>query len=90
MKERSVESRWQGILNALRNTTPDPSHPTFSNLAAGPLEDLLAQHGAEVIDRVVLEARRSPAFNLLLGGVWQNQMTDEVWSKVQKARLKSW
>ena len=52
-------------------------------LAAGPLEDLLSKHGAGVIESIEAEARRSPSFAQLLGGVWKNQMSDQVWSRVQ-------
>ena len=52
-------------------------------LSAGPLEDLLARHGPAFIDRIEDEASRNPRFRHLLGGVWKNSMTDEVWSRVQ-------
>jgi len=58
----------------------------MENLSAGPLEDLLAMHGPAIIDRVEAEAARDPTFAKLLGGVWQNRMTDEVWARVQAAR----
>jgi hypothetical protein len=52
-------------------------------LSAGPLEDLLAKHGEEFIDRVEAEARKDPLFAKLLGGVWQNSMSDKVWIRLQ-------
>jgi len=52
-------------------------------LAAGPLEDLLAKHGHEIIESIEDEALKNPSFARLLGGVWQNQMSDEIWSRVQ-------
>jgi hypothetical protein len=52
-------------------------------LSAGPIEDLLAQHGDAFIDRVEIEARRDPSFAKVLGGVWQNSMSDEVWKRLQ-------
>lgn len=52
-------------------------------LSAGLLEDLLAKHGTTMIDRVEKEAKSNPLFANLLGGVWQNSMTDEVWARVQ-------
>ena len=52
-------------------------------LSAGPLEDLLAYHGHLIIDRVEAEARRKPLFAKLLGGVWQNIMPDDIWTRVQ-------
>ena len=61
-----------------------------SLLAAGPLESLPAWHGAQFIERVECEAAASPRFNHLLGGGWQNDMTPEIWGRVQKARKESW
>jgi hypothetical protein len=52
-------------------------------LSAGPVEDLLAKHGERFIDRVEAEARKSPKFAKLLGGVWKNCMTDGIWNRVQ-------
>jgi hypothetical protein len=57
------------ILQALRIVPADPGNSIFQALAACPLEDLLAAHGAAMIERVEVEARRNPEFNLLLGGV---------------------
>lgn len=61
----------------------DDSDVIEANLAAGPLEDLLGYHGPAYIDRIEGEAARNPRFRHLLGGVWQNAMTDEVWVRVQ-------
>ena len=54
-------------------------------LSAGPIEDLLAKHCEIFIDRVEAEARKDPRFAKLLGGVWQNKMSDAVWKRVQAA-----
>ena len=59
-------------------------------LAAGALEDLLASHGEQFIDRIEIEARKNAKFNDLLGGVWQNLMTETIWARVQNARRKVW
>ena len=61
----------------------DQSTKTVQNLSAGPIEDLLAEHGDETIEIVEAEARRDPSFAKLLGGVWKNRMSDEVWARVQ-------
>ncbi|WP_310446095.1 DUF6869 domain-containing protein [Thiobacillus sp.] len=90
MDKRTPDQRLQAILNALKNTKADPSHHTFQNLAAGPLEDLLSDHGRDLIEQVETEARRNPNFNLLLGGVWQGGMSEEIWARIQAARLKVW
>jgi hypothetical protein len=78
------------ILAALDAMPTDPANAAFQSLAAGPLEDLLGKHGPTVIERVETEARRNPAFNLLLGGVWKGSMTDDIWTRVQAARLNAW
>jgi hypothetical protein len=55
-------------------------------LSAGPLENLLALHGEGFIDLVESEAQRDPSFAKLLGGVWKNRMSEEVWQRVQAVR----
>ena len=58
--------------------------------AAGPLEDLLVNHGPVVIDRVVSEAQRNPKLNFLLGGVWQRTIPKEIWERVAEVRREVW
>ena len=78
---------WQFILEAHQR---DLSDKVIGNLAAGPLEDLLAKRGADFIDRVEELARKDPKFNYLLGGVWRNSMTDDVWKRVENIRNHTW
>ncbi len=54
-------------------------------MAAGPLEDLLGAHGAALIEDVERLSRENAAFQHALGGVWQNDMSDEIWERVLKA-----
>ena len=54
-------------------------------LAAGPLEDLLAWHGENIIGEVEALAKRDPAIRRCLAGVWQNQMSDEIFARVQRS-----
>ncbi len=61
----------------------DQSIKTMQILSAGALEDLLAKHGNEMIGLVEAEAKRNPSFAKLLGGVWKNSMSDEVWARLQ-------
>lgn len=75
------ERAWKFILLALESPI---CAPRLGVLAAGPLEDLLSHHGASFIERVEVEAKTNPKFAHLLGGVWQFQMTDEVWGRVQQ------
>ena len=65
------------------------NNETKEVLAAGPLEQVLSNHGGEIIDRVETLARQDPSFSSLLGGVWQNAMSDSVWERVQKYCNKS-
>jgi hypothetical protein len=79
----SAEDAWQVILTVL---SLRPSDDVIGVLAAGPLEDLIDDHGADFIGRIEEEARKSPAFRHLLGGVWRSG-TPEVWARVEKARV---
>lgn len=81
------EKVWEFILKAYKRELDDR---VVSILAAGPVEDLLAYYGAEYIDRVETLARQDPKFNYLLGGVWKNAMTEEVWDRLQAARRETW
>jgi hypothetical protein len=74
------ESAWRLILEVLKL---DQSNHIMEVLSAGPLEDLLAQHGLHFIERVEREAKNNPGFATLLGGVWKNTMSDDVWARVQ-------
>jgi hypothetical protein len=78
---------WQFILEIYKR---DLSDNIIAVLAAGPLEDLLAKRGVDFIDRIEELARKDPKFNYLLGGVWRNTMTDEVWQRVQAIRNHVW
>lgn len=75
------EHAWQCILATVAEAR---SQPYLGVLAAGPMEDLLGLHGSAFIERVELEARKNPKFAWMLGGVWQCQMTDEIWNRVQR------
>lgn len=71
---------WDLILEILHR---DPPTEVIEVLAAGPLEDYLAKCGDRVIERVEAQAAKDARFKSLLGGVWQNSMSDEVWSRVR-------
>lgn len=75
------ERAWNFILMALESPI---CQPHLGVLAAGPLEDLLSHHGEDFIQRVEAEAKANAKFAHLLGGVWQSQMTEAMWSKVQQ------
>ncbi|WP_233840417.1 DUF6869 domain-containing protein [Dyella sp. 2HG41-7] len=79
----SPDEAWAFIVAAWNM---DKSQAVAENLSAGPLEDLLATHGEYVIDRVEAHAAADPSFAFLLGGVWRNVMTEDVWSRVERVR----
>ena len=84
----SPQDLWLLIVKILSLNNSDP---ILMNLSAGPLEDLLSKHGDSFINRIELEAKENPKFASLLGGVWQNSMTDEIWMRVQHVcNRKGW
>lgn len=78
---RAPDQLWDIILTILHK---DPPMSVLAVLAAGPLEDYLATNNEEFIVNVENRAKEDPKFASLLGGVWQNGMTDETWERVQK------
>ena len=70
---------WQLIL-AIHSR--DQSSAVQCVLAAGPLEDLLVDHGPAFIDLVEQLANDDPAFARLLRGVYRRSMSDDIWHRV--------
>jgi hypothetical protein len=62
-----------------------PSDDALGYFAAGPLEDLLSEHGPYLIARVENRARDNPRFLRAIQALWRLSMTDEVWARVQRA-----
>lgn len=85
--ETDPEACWSAILKILSKRPPDS---VTEILAAGPLEDLIAVHGDIFVDRIEAEAKIDSEFRALLGGVWQNTTSDEVWARIQKCRGAPW
>ena len=73
---------WKAILEILYR---NPQEKVLGVLAAGPLEDLIEDHGPEFIEEIELEAKENPEFRQLLKGVWESS-TPEIWNRVLKAR----
>ncbi|GLH76388.1 hypothetical protein SSBR45G_12960 [Bradyrhizobium sp. SSBR45G] len=62
----------------------DPSDRMLALIAAGPVEDLLCQHGADFIGRIEQLARQEPVVRKMLGAVWgQSRMADDVWRRLK-------
>jgi hypothetical protein len=84
---KEPEIAWEAILEVLNSEMSDKRRAA---LAAGPMEELLVLHGPAFIDRVEEEAKRNPRLNYLLGGVWRQEMPEEIWSRVEKVRKETW
>jgi hypothetical protein len=79
--ENDPARAWAVILCILNTAHQDEN--ALDNLAAGPLETLLARHGRDVVERVEAEAKANPKFKKLLKGVWGNAIDEAVWAKVR-------
>jgi hypothetical protein len=77
------EAVWQAVLRIMQHQLTEDQ---IALLAAGPVEDLLALHGAKFIECIEAEAQRSPAFAHVLGGVWRRDIPLEIWRRVEAAR----
>jgi hypothetical protein len=63
---------WEIILDLLHRA---PTESTFGLAAAGPLEDLVAWHGREVIDLIEHRARRDELLRRALSALWVGRDT---------------
>ncbi len=79
------QEAWEVILDILEEAD---SNDVIANLAAGPLEDLLSDHGETFIDEVEEKARQNPKFTQLILGVWEGGMSKEIWSRVKALQEK--
>lgn len=56
-------------------------------IAAGPLEELIARHGAALIDEIEALAKTAPRFAYALTGVWpREQAKGFLWARVEAVR----
>lgn len=70
---------WTAILEIIKMAESDV---ILSRVAAGPLENLIVEHGATVIDAIELEARRNAKVARTLTGVWRRDTPEEIWRRV--------
>jgi hypothetical protein len=83
MVREAPEECWRLVMELVVRAQSDYQ---LASLAAGPLEDLLAQHGGEFIERVEVAAAKNDRFRETLIGVWRNEIPEDVWVRVEKAR----
>ncbi len=55
----------------------------LENLGAGPLEDLI-DSDPTLLDPIALEAASSPALRFALRCVWQRDMSEDTWGRLQR------
>ncbi|GAA1661767.1 DUF6869 domain-containing protein [Microbacterium lacus] len=80
------------IVEVVNAVDDDPDDKYFAVLAAGPLEDLLKNHGPVIIDRVIHLADARWQFRKLLAGVWwgEGDVDPEVASLIEAHRGPLW
>ena len=78
---------WKLMLEILQR---DQSSRVVESLSSGALEEFLGEHGDEFIETVEKQAQRDSVFAHLLGGVWQGEMSEDIWARVQRAATKKW
>jgi len=79
VREKPIEA-WNLILTIW---SLDQSPVTKQSLSRGLIEELLCYHGEFMIQDIERQAKADRSFATLLGGVWQNTMTNDVWNRLQ-------
>lgn len=62
----------------------DSSDIILANIAAGPMESLLAQHGQKFIDKIEQLAAADSQFRKMLGAMWQHNIEENIWTRVKR------
>lgn len=81
------EKAWNAIQEII---ALDQSDNTLAMVGAGPFENLMVHHGPLLIERVEVCARVSPPFRRMLGVVWRNRMSEQVWTRLKAIAPPSW
>jgi hypothetical protein len=68
----------------------NPTDKILAMVGAGPFEDLMVRHGATFIAKVESCARVNSDFRRMLGIVWKNQISDDVWVRLKAVAAPSW
>jgi len=71
-----------GISIILKILEKDKRGELYPILAADLLEDLLSLHGNFIIDDIQKLAEKNLKFKKLLGGVWQGEMSKDLYAKI--------
>jgi hypothetical protein len=79
----SMFMAWELIVYIFEN---DKGSETLGLLSASLLEDFLSEHGGAWIDEIEVKAANDPRFRSLLAGVWRSHISEDVWSRLVRAR----
>lgn len=74
------ERAWAAILIVVKSTN---NEFVLENLAAGPLENLLVEHGDAFVDRIEYQAGNEQ-FRWLLRGVWGERVAPSIWVRIEQ------
>jgi len=72
---------WEFILDVIQHTDDEW---VLTNLAAGPLENLLSVNPEEVILWIEKEVGNNPKLKQQLGSIWKNIIPDHIWKRFEK------
>ncbi|QWT18389.1 hypothetical protein KPL74_11610 [Bacillus sp. NP157] len=82
LTSQDPERCWRIVLAVLEKVDDDGAW-LLANVGAGPLEDLLNQHGPVFIDRFVLQARRDRRFRAAAASIWPSSDVDAaLWKRL--------
>lgn len=76
--EDKPQDAWEVIIALVDAAT---SEPLLEAIGAGPLQELMAMHGAEFISRVEQEAAASARFRRAMAGAWLDGDDTPVWER---------
>jgi hypothetical protein len=76
------EALWPVLLRIVERG----SARALGSLGAGALEDLVREHGAEMIERIEARAADDARFRFCLSHVWPGDVAPEIWDRVVAAR----
>lgn len=84
--EKDPENAWK-VIDEIRHNIAS-NEKVFWHLAASHLEDLLVKHGSLFIDRFEVLAKQDPEFRKLLHGVWRNQISEDIWKRIENIGIE--
>ena len=70
------------VIEAMIESTDDVD--TLKHLGVGPVEDLVSEHGAEVIESIERSAQACPGVIVCLSAMAKSTTDEAVWARVQR------